>query len=125
MLKITKILRTIVTEKVNIEQIPIKAGVEISYLNKEEQEIVNQVIEDEQIKITVAQAQKVRLKKNNISYETLLKIIKNEKVKVEKFTGKIEKRAMKIYKDRFKNDKEFTDLVIKLLDEYFSSEAIS
>ena len=125
MLKITKILRTIVTEKVNIEQIPIKAGVEISYLNKEEQEIVNQVIEDEQIKITVAQAQKVRLKKNNISYEILLKIIKNEKVKVEKFTGKIEKRAMKIYKDRFKNNKEFTDLVIKLLDEYFSSEAIS
>ena len=44
---------------------------------------------NEQIKITVAQAQKVRLKKNNISYETLLKIIKNEKVKVEKFTGKI------------------------------------
>ena len=79
----------------------------------------------EPIKITVAQAQKVRLQKNNISYETLLKIIKNEKVKVEKFTGKIEKRAMKIYKDRFKNDKEFTDLIIKLLDEYFSSEAIS
>ena len=94
-------------------------------VNIEEQEIVNQVIEDEQIKITVAQAQKVRLKKNNISYEILLKIIKNEKVKVEKFTGKIEKRAMKIYKDRFKNNKEFTDLVIKLLDEYFSSEAIS
>ena len=55
----------------------------------------------------------------------MLKIIKNEKIKVEKFTGKIEKRAMKIYKDRFKNDKEFSDLVIKLLDEYFSSEAIS
>ena len=32
---------------------------------------------------------------------------------------------MKIYKDRFKNDKEFSDLVIKLLDEYFNSEAIS
>ena len=54
MLKITKILRTIVTEKVNIEQIPIKAGVEISYLNKEEQEIVNQVIEDEQINYKVS-----------------------------------------------------------------------
>ena len=62
---------------------------------------------------------------DELSYETLLKIIKNEKVKVEKFTGKIEKRAMKIYKDIFKNDKEFSDLIIKLLDEYFSSEAIS
>ena len=109
-IRLTELIKPL-QEKVNIEQIPIKAGVEISYLNKEEQEIVNQVIEDEQIKITVAQAQKVRLKKNNISYETLLKIIKNEKVKVEKFTGKIEKRAMKIYKDRFKNDKEFTDLI--------------
>ena len=123
-IRLTELIKPL-QEKVNKEQIPIKAGVEISYLNIEEQEIVNQVIEDEQIKITVAQAQKVRLNKNNISYETLLKIIKNEKVKVEKFTGKIEKRAMKIYKDRFKNDKEFTDLIIKLLDEYFSSEAIS
>ena len=86
-IRLTELIKPL-QEKVNIEQIPIKAGVEISYLNKEEQEIVNQVIEDEQIKITVAQAQKVRLNKNNISYETLLKIIKNEKVKVEKFTGK-------------------------------------
>ena len=39
--------------------------------------------------------------------------------------NEIEKRAMKIYKDKFKNNKEFTDLIIKLLDEYFSSEAIS
>ena len=123
-IRLTELIKPL-QEKVNKEQIPIKAGVEISYLNIEEQEIVNQVIEDEQIKITVAQAQKIRLKKNNISYEIIPKIIKNEKIKVEKFTGKIDKRAMKIYKDRFKNDKEFSDLVIKLLDEYFNSEAIS
>ena len=48
-----------------------------------------------------------------------------DRPKAIKMITKIEKRAMKIYKDRFKNDKEFTDLVIKLLDEYFSSEAIS
>ena len=123
-IRLTELIKPL-QEKVNKEQMSIKAGVEISYLNIEEQGIVNQVIEDEQIKITVAQAQKIRLKKNNVSYEIILKIIKNEKIKVEKFTGKIDKRAMKIYKDRFKNDKEFSDLVIKLLDEYFSSEAIS
>lgn len=122
-IRLTELIKPL-QEKVNMEQIPIKAGVEFSYLNKEEQEIIDTVIEDEQIKITVAQAQKIRLKKNEISYELVLKIIKNEKVKVEKFTGKIEKRAFKIYKDKFKNDKEFTDLIIDLLDKYFSGEAM-
>lgn len=122
-IRLTELIKPL-QEKVNMEQIPIKAGVEFSYLNKEEQEIINTVIEEEQIKITVAQAQKIRLKKNEIDYELVLKIIKNEKVKVEKFTGKIEKRAFKIYKDKFKNDKEFTDLIIDLLDKYFSGEAM-
>lgn len=123
-IRLTELIKQL-QEKVNIEQIPIKAGVELSYLIKEEQEIVNQAIEDEQIKITVVQAQKIRLKKNQINYELVLKILKNEKIKVEKFTGKIEKRAYKIYKDKFKNDKEFTDLILDLLDKYFSSEKVS
>ena len=109
--------------KVNEEIIPVRAGVEISYLNKEEQEIINSVLEDEQLKLTLVQAQKIRMKKNQITYEIILKILRNEKVKIEKFTGKIEKRAFKIYKDRFKNDKEFTDLIIDLLDKYFSSDS--
>lgn len=121
-IRLTELIKSL-QEKVNIEQIPIKAGVEISYLSKEEQEIVNSVIEDEQVKLTVVQAKKIRCKKNNISYELILKILRNEKVKIEKFTGKIEKRAFKIYKDKFKNDKEFTDLIIDLLDKYFSGDA--
>ena len=123
-IRLTELIKPL-QEKVNIEKIPIKAGVELTYLVKKEQEIVNRVIEDEQIKITVAQAQKIRLKKNQINYELVLKILKNEKIKVEKFTGKIEKRAYKIYKDKFKNDKEFTDLILDLLDQYFSSEKVS
>lgn len=123
-IRLTELIKPL-QEKVNMEQIPIKAGVELSYLVKEEQEIVNQVIEDEQLKITVVQAQKIRLKKNQINYELVLKILKNEKIKVEKFTGKIEKRAYKIYKDKFKNNKEFTDLILDLLEKYFSSEKVS
>lgn len=123
-MRLTELIKPL-QEKVNMEQIPIKAGVELSYLINEEQEIVNQVIEDEQVKITVVQAQKIRLKKNQINYELVLKILKNEKIKVEKFTGKIEKRAYKIYKDKFKNDKEFTDLILDLLDKYFSSKEVS
>lgn len=121
-IRLTELIETL-QEKVNMEQIPIKAGVEISYLNNKEQEIVNQVIEDEKRKINVAQAQKIRTQKNNISYEVVLKILRNQEEKNKKFTGKIEKRAYKIYKDKFKNDKEFTDLIMELLEEHFRSKA--
>lgn len=121
-IRLTELIKPM-QEKVNLEKIPITAGVELSFLSKEEQEIINQVIEDEQIKISLVQAQKIRLKKNNITYELVLKILKNEKVKVEKFTGKLNKQVFKEYKDRFSSDKEFSILVKKLLDDYFRSDS--
>ncbi len=121
-IRLTELIK-ILQEKTNNEIIPIKAGVELSYLSQEEQEIVNQVIEDEQIKLTLVQAQKIRLKKNNITYEVVLKILKNEKIKVEKFTGKLDRKIFKEYKDRFNSDKEFSILIKKLLDDYFKSDS--
>ena len=121
-IRLTELIK-ILQEKVNNEIIPLRVGVELSFLSKEEQEIINQVIEDEQIKISLVQAQKIRLKKNNITYELVLKILKNEKVKVEKFTGKLNKQVFKEYKDRFNSDKEFSILVKKLLDDYFRSDS--
>lgn len=121
-IRLTELIK-ILQEKVNNEIIPLRAGVELSFLSKEEQEIINQVIEDEQIKISLVQAQKIRLKKNNITYELVLKILKNEKVKVEKFTGKLNNQVFKEYKDRFSSDKEFSILVKKLLDDYFRSDS--
>ena len=121
-IRLTELIK-ILQEKVNNEIIPLRAGVELSFLSKEEQEIINQVIEDEQIKISLVQAQKIRLKKNNITYELVLKILKNEKVKVGKFTGKLNKQVFKEYKDRFSSDKEFSILVKKLLDDYFRSDS--
>ena len=121
-IRLTELINTL-QEKTNNEIIPIKAGVELSYLSQEEQEIINQVIEDEQIKLTLVQAQKIRLKKNNITYEIVLKILKNEKIKVEKFTGKLDRKIFKEYKDRFNSDKEFSILIKKLLDDYFKSDS--
>lgn len=106
-------------EKINNDSLPIRVGVELSYLKQEQQEIVNTIIEEQQIKLTIVQAQKIRMLKNDLTYEIVLNIVENKKVKVEKFTGKLEKRAIKIYKDKFKNDKEFTDLILELLDNYF------
>lgn len=121
-IRLTELIKTL-QEKTNNEIIPIKAGVELSYLSQEEQEIINQVIEDEQIRLTLVQAQKIRLKKNNITYEIVLKILKNEKVKIEKFTGKLDRKIFKEYKDRFNSDKEFSILIKKLLDDYFKSDS--
>lgn len=117
-MRLTELIKSL-QEKVNKEEIPVRAGVELSFLSKEEQEIVNTVIEEENIKINQVQAEKIRLKKNEIDYKTVVKILRKEKIKEEKFTGKLEKRAFKIFKNKFKNDKEFTDLIISLLEKYF------
>lgn len=121
-IRLTELIKPL-QDKVNSEIIPITAGVELSYLTTEEQDIVKQVVEDEQIKLSLVQAQKIRLKKNNITYESVLKIIKNEKNKVEKFTGKLNKQVFKEYKDRFNSDREFSILIKKLLDAYFRSDS--
>lgn len=121
-IRLTELIKPL-QNKVNLEQINFMAGVEISYLSKEEQEIINQVLEEEQIKLTLIQAQKLRLKRNSITYEIVLNILKNEKNKVEKFTGKLDKQVFKEYKSRFNSDKEFNILIKKLLDNYFKSDS--
>ena len=121
-IRLTELIKPL-QDRVNFEQINLMAGVELSYLSKEEQEIVNQVIEDEQTKLSLVQAQKIRANKNNITYTELLKLLKNDKNKVDKFTGKLNKQVFKEYKDKFDSDKEFSILVKKLLDDYFKSDS--
>ena len=121
-IRLTELIKAL-QEKTNNEIISIKAGVELSYLSQEEQEIINQVIDDEQIKLSLVQAQKIRLKKNKITYESVLNILKNKKEKSEKFTGKLNKQVFKEYKDKFNSDKEFSILIKKLLDDYFKSDS--
>ena len=63
------------------------------------------------------------MKKHSITYEIVLKIVKNEKEKKEKFTGKLDRKTFKEYKDRFNSDKEFSILIKQLLDDYFRSDS--
>lgn len=121
-MRLTELIK-ILQEKVNTEIISLRAGVELSYLSKEEQEIINQVIDDEQIKLSLVQAQKIRLKKSKITYESVLNLIKNKKEKADKFTGKLNKQVFKEYKNKFNSDKEFSILIKKLLDDYFKSDS--
>ena len=121
-IRLTELIKSL-QEKIINENLPMRAGVELSYLSKEEQEIVNQVIEDEQTKLSLVQSQKIRANKNNITYTELLKLLKNDKNKVNKFTGKLNKQVFKEYKDKFNSDNEFSILVKELLDDYFKSDS--
>ena len=112
-----------IQEKVNIgEQITLLAGVELSYINPEEQEIINKYIEEKNIKISKDIASNLRSIKGTITEETISELF-IPKEKVAKFTGKINKETVKKYKKHFKTNDDFNDLVSKLLEEYFEKMA--
>lgn len=106
--------------KVNNDVIGIRAGVELSYIKPEEQIIVNDIIDENNLKITTAQAQKLRAVYGTITRENIMEIIKGKpKKKEDKFTGKLTKNIFKKYKDKFANDKEFSELIDILLENHY------
>ena len=112
-------------QKVNDEIIGIRAGVELSYIKPEEQVIVNDVIDEYNIKLTTSQAEKLREVYGTITRENVLDIIKGNKKekKQDKFTGKINRKLYKKYKDKFANDKEFCELIEFLLENHYKSQS--
>lgn len=109
-------------EKVDNKQIPLLAGVEISYINKDEQKIINSFIDQNNYKLKVTQAEKLKANKGKITEEGIMDILmKKEKKKEPKFTGKIKKDTYTKYKDKFENDDDFDILIDKLLSQYFES----
>ena len=106
--------------KVNSDVIGIRAGVELSYINPEEQEIVNDIIEETNIKLSTNQAEKLRAERGTITRDNVLEIIKGkQKKKEDKFTGRLLKNIYKKYKDKFANDKEFSELIDILLENHY------
>lgn len=108
--------------KVNNDVIGIRAGVELSYIKPEEQMIVNDIIDENNLKLTTAQAKKLRAVYGTITKDNVLEIIKGKpKKKEDKFTGKLLKNIFKKYKDKFANDKEFSELVDFLLENHYKN----
>lgn len=112
-------------QKVNDEIIGVRAGVQLSYIKPEEQNIVNDVIDEYNIKLTIAQAERLREVYGTITRENVLDIIKgtDKKKKQDKFTGKINKKLYKKYKDKFANDNDFCELIELLLENYYKSQS--
>ncbi len=109
--------------KVNEDIIGVRAGVELSYINSKEQIIVNDFIDEANIKLSTSQAQKLRAVKGTITKDNILEIIKGKPKKnnQDKFTGKLKKDIWKKYKDKFANDKEFSELIDILLENHYKN----
>lgn len=109
--------------KVNNDIIGIRAGVELSYINKDEQEIVNNIIDEANIKLSTNQAEKLRAVFGTITKDNVLDIIKGktDKKKEIKFTGKLIGKVFKKYKDKFANDIEFSELIDFLLKNHYKN----
>ena len=126
LIRLTELIKPL-QEKVNTgEQISILAGVELSHINKDEQEIVNKIIEENNLKISIAQAEEIRAIKGTITEESIVEIFAPKpKEKQVKFTGKISKNTFQKYKEKFNSNEEFDELVNMLLEDYFKESEVN
>ena len=108
---------------VDNDLIPFLAGVELSYLKKQDQENIISILNDNPtLKISVKQCEMLKNKKDNLTEDYILDVLNKKTTKQKpKFTGKVKQNIVKKYKDKFKNDDEFTELIEKLLESYFKS----
>lgn len=110
-------------EYVDIGRLPFNVGVNLSFLSKDKQEILLNILKDnEKMKVTLKQSEKLKTTKADLTESYILDILTNKNKKsIPKFTGKIKSPLVKKYKDRFNSDEEFTNLIEILLEKYFNS----
>ena len=117
-------LSDVLKRKVNDGVIGIQAGIELSYLNQNEQECISNYIDERNANISIKQAEKLRAVKGTITAQSIDSIINSKsKSKVIKFTGRLNNEITKKYKSKFANDKEFSELIDFLLEEYYKKTA--
>ena len=105
-------------------EMAVSVGSEVSTLNETEQEILYSVLDDKHRKLKLSEIQKIK-GLEEINYNSIANVLENKKAKVIKFTGKLNKKVANKYKDKFNNDNDFTNLIDKLLEEYFDKEVQS
>lgn len=103
------------------EEMAISVGSEVSTLNEQEQEILYSVLDDKHKNLKLSEIQKIK-NLEEITYNSVSDILENKKVKKASFTGKLNKKVAKKYKEKFNNDNDFTNLIDQLLEKYFEQE---
>ena len=102
----------------------VAVGSEVASLNETEQEILYSVLEYKHKKLKISDIQKIKNLKE-ISYNSIVNVLENKRVSIIKFTGKLNRKVANKYKNKFNSDSDFTNLIDKLLEEYFSKEVQS
>lgn len=126
LIRLTELIKPL-QEKVNIgEQLSVTAGVELSYISIDEQKIVNKILEENNLKLSIAQSEEIRSIKGAITEQSIVEIFAPKpKEKQIKFTGKISKNTFQKYKEKFKSNDEFDELVNMLLEDYFKESEVN
>lgn len=120
LIRITELIKPLQLKVNKQEQISLLAGVELSHISPEEQEIINKVLDDNNLKISVEQAENLRAIKGTITEQSVYEVFKpKEKVITVKFTGKLSKSTFEKYKEKFASNEEFDEVVDRLLQDYF------
>lgn len=109
-------------------EIPFRAGVDLSFLKEEEQKQVEQILkEGHKMDLKKADTLKTLSRGRNFTYDKAHDILsgkyfeKPKKAKKPKFTPKFTKNIVEKYVTEDRNIKEIEELIERLLEEHFST----
>lgn len=115
---LTDALLVLVDEK----KLPIRSGVDLSYLKEKEQEWMEEIINETNVQVTPAQAEKIRNYSQNgeLTKGLVREILSQNKPKPRKFVMKGEKLADYFPEDT--TDEEIEETIIRLLDDWLKGK---
>ena len=108
---------------VDTEEICFTSGIDLSFLKVDDQLTLMSVLKDNpNLKISIKQSELLKEKRDNLSEQLIIDILTKKSTRQKpKFTGKLKPTITKKYKDKFESDEEFSQLIEKLLENYFST----
>ncbi|WP_243641186.1 ParB/RepB/Spo0J family partition protein [Xylanivirga thermophila] len=116
-------------ERLDNDEIPFMAGVDLSFLQQVEQDIVEDILETYGFKITLKKSNALKevSQKKGLDYEKIYDIVsgkffdKPKKPKNFKFTAKFKKKLSK-YFDKNQSQTEIESIIEQALETYFSQD---
>lgn len=110
------------------DEIPFRAGVDLSFLKEDEQEMVETILDQYGYKMDLKKSDtlKTMSKGRNLNYDKVLKVLSGEyfekpkKIKTPKFTSKFTNSIIRKYVTEERSVKEVEEVIENLLEEYFS-----
>jgi len=119
-----------IKEKLDKGEIPFIAGVNLSFLTKDEQETVNITLESYNYKIDLKKSELLKnfSRNKSLNDNKIIEILsgkyfsKSKKTKSFKFTSKFKKNLSRFFKEN-QNQKEIEEIINKALELYFENHS--